>query len=118
MDHWWVNVGLSTATIMRSGLTPDPNDPHRNPTGEHMGYNLNPLYMENTGDWMGDYRVINGPMSPVVDKGYSLESLCTNYPFYTFLCADYDGQPRPQGLEFDLGAYEFSANRVFRAAHN
>jgi hypothetical protein len=51
-NAWWVNVGLSNDTINNSGLTPDPNDPPRNPQGPNMFYMFYiypPLYLINTG---------------------------------------------------------------------
>jgi hypothetical protein len=115
MAEWWVNVALSTDTIYRSELTPDPNDPNRNPSGQNMFYTDPPGYNSTTGQWIGgDYTLMPG--SKPIDTGKNLSDLCIIYPF---LCTDYDGVVvRPQGLEFDMGAYEASGNRVFRAAHN
>ena len=116
-NAWWVNVGLSNDTINNSGLTPDPNDPPRNPQGPNMFYIYPPLYLINTGSLgpPGDYHL--DAESQAVNRGISLETLCVN-PNYSFLCLDFDRVPRPQGGAFDLGAYERPENQVFRVAHN
>ncbi len=61
--------------------------------------------------WMQDPKVkdMNGldfhllSSSPLIDKGYNVISANAD---------DFDGKPRPQGSGFDIGAYEFSMNKM------
>lgn len=54
-----------------------------------------PLFVSYTGEATGDYHLQSG--SPAIDTGTA-----SNAP-----SSDFDGNPRPQGAGYDIGAYEF-----------
>jgi len=58
-------------------------------------WGVNPLFVDPDN---GDYHLQAG--SPAIDAGYDLTGMVTD---------DYEGNPRPQGAGYDIGAYETSS---------
>jgi len=79
------------------GSTPDcfrvGNYACKNPPPAHDLWKVDPKFV-NPGK--EDYRLQS--VSPAINAGYNLGSLVTN---------DYDGNSRPQGSAYDIGAYEY-----------
>jgi hypothetical protein len=106
---WWASVAITCKTARNSNpdiVCSDPDGPMVDPPGIGT-LTDSPLYVNNTGDRRGDYRL--RPISPAVESGGS----GSHVP-----AADLDGTLRPQGSAVDRGAYEFPANRVFRRQHH
>jgi hypothetical protein len=93
--RWWVNVGLTLATIWSSDGTPNPRLPNTDPEDIETLYD-NPLYRNDTGDNRGDYHL--QPGSPAIDSGL----FDPGVPL-----SDFDMLSRPQRLMPSRGAFEF-----------
>jgi len=94
-------LGLDQAS--RSGLDVGYNCVYmsdgRNPAGSpwpHDLWKVNPLFVNPAS---GDFHL--QPNSPAIDAGVAV----------TIVTDDYDGNPRPQGAGYDIGAYELPAFR-------